>query len=45
MWGYVQDKVFVPPLPASLEDLRARITEAVATIDADMIHMIWQEIA
>jgi hypothetical protein len=45
VWGYVKHKVFVPPLPASLEELQARITEAVATIDADMIHTIWEEIA
>ena len=44
LWGQVKDKVFVPPLPASLEELRARITEAVATIDVDMIHRIWEEI-
>jgi hypothetical protein len=44
VWGYVKDKVFVPPLPASMEELQARITEAVGTIDADMIHGIWEEI-
>ena len=43
VWGCVN--VFVPPLLASLEELRARITEAVATIDADMIHRIWDKIA
>jgi hypothetical protein len=45
VWGYVKDEVFVPPLPTSLEELRARITEAASTIDADMIHRIWDEIA
>jgi hypothetical protein len=39
------DNVFVPLLPARLEELLARITEAVATIDADMIHGILEEIA
>jgi hypothetical protein len=43
--GYVKDKVFILPLPEILEELRARITEAVATIDADMIHRIWDEVA
>jgi hypothetical protein len=33
---YVKDKVFVPSLPASLEELKARITEVVAA----MIHRI-----
>jgi hypothetical protein len=45
VWGCVKDKVCVPPLHANLEELQARITEAVATIDADMIHGIWVEIA
>jgi len=42
-WGYVKD--FVPPLLVSLEELRSRITEAVATMDAEMIRRIWDEIA
>ena len=45
MWGYVKDKAFVLLLPASLEELWARITEAAATVYADMIHRIWDEIA
>jgi hypothetical protein len=45
VWGYVKDKDFVPPRPASLEELSARITEAVGTIDANMIHRIWDEVA
>jgi hypothetical protein len=45
VWGYFQDQFFVPSLPASLEELQARITEAVATIDADTIRRIWDEIA
>jgi len=40
VWGYVKDKVFVPPLPASLEELQACITEADATVGADVIHRI-----
>jgi hypothetical protein len=45
MWGYVKHEVFVPPLPASLKELQARITEAFATTDVDMINRIWDEIA
>jgi len=45
VWGYVKDKVFVPPLSASLEKLRARITEAVTILDEVKIHRIWDEIA
>jgi hypothetical protein len=45
MWGYVIDKVYGPNLPASLTELRARITEAVAAIDADLTQRIWDETA
>ena len=45
VWGYVKGKVFVPPLPASCEELQARIREAVAIIDTNRIHRIWDEIA
>ena len=43
VWGYVKERVCVPLLPASLEELRARMTEALATKDADMIRRIWDE--
>jgi hypothetical protein len=41
VWGYVRDKVF---FHLFLEEQWARITVAVATIDADMIHRILDEI-
>ena len=30
LWGYIKDRVFVPPLPVSLNELKQRITTAVA---------------
>src|SRR5215470_12641844 len=44
LWGYVKDKVFVPPLPASIPDLKNRITTAVETITLDMLIRAWQEL-
>jgi len=44
VWGYIKDKVFVPPFLASLEELRTRIAEAIVAIDADMIHRIQDKI-
>ncbi|MEL7309801.1 MAG: transposase, partial [Pseudomonadota bacterium] len=32
LWGYVKGKVFVPPMPNSLEDLKQRIVEAVRSV-------------
>ena len=37
LWGFVKDTVFVPPLPANLQDLCNRITAAVALVDRDML--------
>jgi hypothetical protein len=44
VWGYVKDKVFVPLLSESSEELWTRTTEAVAAIDVDMIYRIWDEV-
>ena len=37
-------KVFVPPLPRDLADLKARIIAAVKNIDAPMLTRVWQEL-
>ena len=42
LWGFVKDKVYVPPLPANLLELRDRIRGAVA---ADMLINVWEELA
>jgi len=43
LWGFVKDTVFVPPLPANLQDLRNRITAAVALVDSDMLTRVWNK--
>jgi hypothetical protein len=43
-WGYVKDKVFVPPLPQDLQQLTQRIRDAVDSIDQDMLAWAWQEV-
>ena len=43
LWGFVKDTVFVPPLPANVQDLRYRITAAVALVDRDMLTLMWNE--
>ena len=45
LWGFVKDKVYVPPLPANLPELRVRIREAVAAITPDMLINVWEELA
>jgi hypothetical protein len=43
LWGYVKDKVFVPPVPVTLDDLKQSITTATAGVDEDMLTRVWQE--
>ena len=43
LWGYVKSLVYVPPLPTSVNDLKSQITEALITIDPDMLAQVWQE--
>jgi len=40
LWGFVNDSVYVPTLPMFLKELRDRITHALQTITADMLHRV-----
>ncbi|GBO28183.1 hypothetical protein AVEN_97534-1, partial [Araneus ventricosus] len=44
LWGYVKDKVYVPPMPKTLQALQERITAAVTDIDGNMLLNIWTEL-
>ena len=44
LWGYVKDRVYVPPLPASIRELKVRIRTAIETITADMLQTVWNEL-
>jgi len=43
LWGYVKDKLFSTPVP-DITNLKARITNAFATITEDMLENTWREI-
>jgi len=44
LWGYITDQVYVPPVPASIPELKARIIIATKTITADMLQTVWNEL-
>ena len=44
MRSSVEDRAFVPPLPVSLNELKQRITTAVADVDEDMLRSVWTEL-
>jgi hypothetical protein len=43
LWGYIKDKVFVRPVPVTLDNLKRRITTASGAVDEDMLTRVWQE--
>jgi hypothetical protein len=42
--GYIKDRVFVHPLPVSVNDLKQRITSAAVSADEDMLGCVWNEL-
>ena len=40
----MKDRVFVPPLPVSLNELKQSITTAVASVDEDILRSVWTEL-
>jgi len=43
LWGNVKERVYVPPLPADLDELTNRITTAVKSVTEDTFRRIWDE--
>jgi len=44
LWGYIKDRVFIPPLAVSLNELKQRITTAVASVEEDMLRSVWTKL-
>jgi hypothetical protein len=42
-YGYVKDKVFVPPVSVIFDDLKQRITTATAGVDEDMLTRVFKK--
>jgi len=43
LWGYVKERVYVPSLPADLDELTNRITAAVKSVTEDTLRLVWDE--
>jgi hypothetical protein len=41
LWGYVKDRVYEPPIPATMDELQECITAAVNWIMLDMLLRVW----
>ena len=44
LWGYIKERLYVPPMPRDLPQLRQRFVKAVASIDRQMSQRVWQEL-
>jgi len=44
LWGYIKDQVYIPPLPASIPELKVRTRTTIENITADMLQTVWNEI-
>ena len=45
LWGYIKERVCVPPLPADLDELTNRITAAVNSVTEDTIRHVRDELS
>jgi len=43
LWGYVKERVYVPPLPADWDELRNRITAAIHSVTENTLRRVWDE--
>jgi hypothetical protein len=37
-WGFVKDDMYIPPIPVDLQELRDRIVNAIALVDATFLN-------
>ncbi|GBN67698.1 hypothetical protein AVEN_30854-1 [Araneus ventricosus] len=44
LWGNVEAKVYVPPMPTTLQALQERINSAVTDIDGNILLNVWSEL-
>ena len=44
LWGYMMNRVYVPPLPATVDELQEHITAAVNSVMPDMLQRVWSEL-
>jgi hypothetical protein len=42
--GYVKYQIHVPPLPASIQEMKVRIRNAIGTITADILQTVCNEL-
>jgi hypothetical protein len=44
VWGFIRDRVYVPPLPADLPELKNRIEADIATFTREALTKVLEEL-
>jgi hypothetical protein len=43
LWGFINDNIYVPPLPKTLPELRERINTAIGNVTQESLERGWRE--
>jgi hypothetical protein len=43
-WGFVKDKVYIPPMPVDLQELCDRTVNAIAVVRVTFLGKLWIEL-
>ncbi|GBM13500.1 hypothetical protein AVEN_249937-1 [Araneus ventricosus] len=43
LWGYVKDRVYMPPMPKTIEEIKVCICNALASVTEQMLQNVWRE--
>jgi hypothetical protein len=43
-WGFVKDNVYIPPMPVELQEIRHRIVNSIAVLDANFLDKLWDQL-
>jgi hypothetical protein len=42
--GFVKDNVYIPPMPVDLQEIRDRIVNTIALLDANFLNILWDKL-
>jgi hypothetical protein len=43
-WGFVKDNVYIPQMPVDLQEIRDRIVNTTALVDAKFLDKLWDKL-
>jgi hypothetical protein len=43
-WGFVENNVYIPPMPVDLQEIHDRIVNTIALVDANFLDKLWDKL-